>query len=126
MAAKPEVKVKTSIDQALLSLGYYVMVKPIGGQFGESGVSDLLLCYQGIFIALEVKSQANGKNKPTALQAKFLRRIQDAGGLVAVVDESNVGGLVEWIQTAVKDPTYPQVFLNRPDALDASVTRVEL
>lgn len=126
MAAKPEVKVKAMIDKALANLGFYVLVKPIGGQYGEAGVSDLLLCYQGIFIALEVKSEANGKNRPTPLQSKFLRRVRDAGGLVAVVDESNVDGLVPWIKAAVADPSLDQTYLNREDALTAAITKVEL
>ena len=46
------------------------------------GVSDILICYRGIFMAVEVKLQ--GK-KPTALQRKFLDDVVKAGGRAIVI-----------------------------------------
>ena len=49
----------------------------IPGPYGSRGVSDLLICLDGKFIAVELKT---GKNKPTPLQAEFLSGVEKAGG----------------------------------------------
>jgi hypothetical protein len=56
--------------------------KEHGGQFGTSGLPDIVCCYKGRFIGLEVKTD---KGKTTVLQEVTLRRIRNAGGIVAVV-----------------------------------------
>ena len=48
----------------------------------EEGCSDLLCCYRGFFVALEVKRP--GK-KPTAKQSGFLGEVEKASGIAAVV-----------------------------------------
>ena len=40
------------------------------------GMSDILCCYHGKFIAIELKV---GKNKPTRLQEKFLSDVKNKG-----------------------------------------------
>lgn len=95
MAATPEAKVKAKIKKLLAAHNvYYAM--PIGSAFGNSGVPDFLCCVQGRFLAIEAK--ANG-NKPTALQLKHIRSIQEARGCALVVDETNLGALELLIQT---------------------------
>lgn len=87
----PEGKVKESVKKVLKELGaYYAM--PMGTGFGNSGTPDFLVCFKGKFIGIECK--ANG-NKPTALQYKYLKDIQDCGGMSLVVDEMNVNQLKE-------------------------------
>lgn len=84
--ATPEVKVKNKVKSVLKNLGaYYVM--PVTGGYGNSGAPDFLVCYKGRFIGIECKA---GRNKPTALQEKNLREIEDAGGVGLVVNEENV------------------------------------
>lgn len=73
-----------------------VTVKYHGDEYGESGVSDLLSCLDGVFIACEVKAPESypvkGKPSverallegPTAKQKAFLFRVQKAGGVVGV------------------------------------------
>ena len=56
--------------------------KQHGGQFGQAGIPDIIICYKGRFIALEVKT-ATGKT--SVLQAITLRKIQQAGGIAEVV-----------------------------------------
>ena len=46
-------------------------------QATENGVSDILLCAKGRFVALELKSE---KGKPTALQLLFIHKVIQAGG----------------------------------------------
>lgn len=91
MAATPEVKVKKQIRKLLDEYGaYYAM--PIGTGYGNSGVPDFLVCFNGYFIGIEAKA---GTNKPTALQESHLQRIQDAGGTALVINENNMSQLIE-------------------------------
>lgn len=56
--------------------------KEHGGQFGASGIPDIIICLKGRFVAFEVKTK---KGKLTVLQAITLRQIQKAGGIAEVV-----------------------------------------
>lgn len=47
----------------------------------EKGTADILACYLGNYIAVEVKY---GKNKATAEQKEFGRRVTEAGGIFIV------------------------------------------
>jgi len=84
--ATPESKVKKKVKEVLKNLGaYYVM--PVTSGYGNSGVPDFLVCYQGKFIGLECKA---GKGKVTALQQRNLDQIDLAGGWSFVINEENV------------------------------------
>jgi hypothetical protein len=72
---------------------YYAM--PMGTGFGNAGVPDFLVCYVGVFIAIEAKA---GKGKTTALQDKNLKLIRDAGGLTIVVNEDNMDDLEDLLE----------------------------
>ena len=61
----------------------HVRVSPRGGPFGQTGVSDDILCWHGVFVAIEVKATVN--DHPTALQLKFLKDVVTAGGVGAVL-----------------------------------------
>jgi mevalonate kinase len=56
--------------------------KEHGGQFGQAGIPDIIVCLNGRFIALEVKTE---KGKITVLQEVTLRKIRKAGGTAEVV-----------------------------------------
>jgi hypothetical protein len=87
----PERRVKDKVKKVLKELGaYYAM--PATGGYGSSGVPDFLVCLRGRFIGIECK--ANG-GKPTALQEKNLDDIRKNNGIAFVVDENNVGDLLE-------------------------------
>lgn len=87
----PEAKVKAKVKKILADMGaYYAM--PLGTGFGNSGVPDFLVCFQGAFVGIECK--ANG-NKPTALQLHHMMQIRKAGGRSFVVDETNIDKLRE-------------------------------
>ena len=72
---------------------------PIGTGYGNAGVPDFLVCYQGRFIGIECKAQGN---KPTALQLKNFKDIESAGGTVLLIDESNVDSLLTLLTEGVK------------------------
>jgi pantoate kinase len=87
----PEGKVKKKVKDYLNKHNiYYTMPFTVG--YGASGVPDILVCHLGKFIAIECK--ANG-NKPTALQAQHMKRINEGGGIAVVVDENNVASMME-------------------------------
>lgn len=47
----------------------------------KSGISDLLVCYHGLFVALELKDNTG---EPSKQQLKFIADIKQAGGRGAV------------------------------------------
>ena len=93
MAIKPEAKVKRTVTTNLKTMGAYYFY-PVTGGYGGSGVPDIIACYEGFFIAIECKS---GKNKPTPLQEKNLRDIDNSGGFAMVVNETNMHNIVDEI-----------------------------
>lgn len=66
-----------------------VIVKYHGNEYSQSGVSDLLCCLDGVFVACEVKApESYGgsidralEKGPTLLQRDFVREITEAGGV---------------------------------------------
>jgi len=64
----------------LESEGYYV-VKVISAN--KSGVPDILACVDGKFVGIEVK-RPETKGRVSALQAKHLSMIEQAGGISTV------------------------------------------
>ena len=68
----------------LASLGSDVFFwKEHGGPYGTSGVPDIICCYRGRFLGLEVKLPSG---KLTALQKQALDRINVAGGIARRVE----------------------------------------
>ena len=86
MANTPESKVKSKVTALLKKYDAYYFYPPSNG-FGRAGIPDIIACYRGQFIAIECKA---GKNKPTALQIRELRAIEDAGGYALVINETNI------------------------------------
>jgi Holliday junction resolvase len=84
--ATPESKVKAKIHALLKAHGAYA-VNYIGGISANNGTPDILACLNGRFIGIEAKA---GKNKPTDLQTHNLKRIDEAGGLALVINETNM------------------------------------
>lgn len=89
----PEAKVKASVVKLLKKHNIYYFFPATHG-FGRSGVPDIICCFDGEFLALEIKA---GNNKPTALQEREMDRIFDAGGNAYVINEDEVANLDEWI-----------------------------
>ena len=66
---------------------------------GEKGISDIIGCYQGRFIAIEIKSP---KGIVSPGQRAFLDKVNDAGGrgfvarsIEDVINGLNLGGRVK-------------------------------
>jgi Holliday junction resolvase len=86
MAKKgPEKKVKDEIKEWLEDMGAWVLPYVTTG-YGRSGIPDFLVCYRGLFIAIEVK--APGKEDTlTAWQEKELNAIVEAGGRAYLISD---------------------------------------
>jgi len=78
--------IENKIKDYLKSIGAYYF-KHHGNQFSQVGVPDIIACYKGRFIGIEVKNET-GKTSP--LQDINLESIKKAGGISLVarsVDE---------------------------------------
>ena len=51
---------------------------PQGTGFGTNGIPDIIGCYKGRFIAIELKA---GKGVASSAQLEFIRRVNEAGGI---------------------------------------------
>ncbi len=74
--------------------------KQHGGQFGTTGLPDIICCVSGRFVAFEVKRPAgDGRagGKLTKLQEVALGKIQAAGGVAVMVTS------LEDVKTVVKN-----------------------
>lgn len=90
----PEKKFETKVRKYLESKGAYV-VKYFGCGFTQAGVPDLLCCYKGRFIALEIKSD---KGKASELQLYNVRKINAAGGMALVLFPKDFDKFVAMIE----------------------------
>ena len=103
MAQTPEGRVKARVAITLKEMGIWYFMPPANG-YGRAGIPDFIGCMNGGLIAIEAKA---GKNKPTALQLRELERIQAAGGLSLVIDESNITQLKEILEKWVRNRWLP-------------------
>lgn len=97
----PEGKVKRKIKAWLLvnlpgPIWFYWAP---GGAFGKAGTPDLLMCWRGVFIAIEVKAEGGTL---TALQINALKELQAAGAVAAVVRGYDVARLEAIKQLAMQ------------------------
>lgn len=78
-----EAALQRRIAQALRDRGAYV-VKVHGNEYTAAGTPDLLVCYRGAFVGLEVK-QPGRERTLTKIQRHTLGLIADAGGHASLV-----------------------------------------
>jgi Holliday junction resolvase len=92
MPKTPESRVKAACVEILKSHNAYYFF-PVTGGFGKSGVPDIIVCWRGVFLAIECKA---GYNKPTLLQEREMHAIERAGGTALVIREDSVDMLDNW------------------------------
>lgn len=80
-----EKQFEQKVKKFLKSKGAWIL-KTWGGGFQRSGIPDLLCCYNGNFMAIELKAE-NGKL--SQLQKFELDKIQKAGGVAIVLRPSD-------------------------------------
>lgn len=74
---KSEKTFENKVKLYLKEKGAY-FIKTHGDRFSKIGVPDLIVCYKGLFIGIELKAP-NGK--PSELQLYNLREIEKSGGI---------------------------------------------
>jgi hypothetical protein len=79
---QPELKIKKKIMDYLKTVAGCHAVRIEQRPGVGAGVADIIVCYQGKYVALEVKIPGG---RATPLQMHFLKQITIAGGLSAVV-----------------------------------------
>jgi hypothetical protein len=80
MKGRTEKEIVNEIRDLLRLLGIFHW-KQMTGPTNLPGVSDILGCYKGRFLAIEVKR--DGK-EPTELQQAFIDTVKEAGGIAFV------------------------------------------
>ena len=102
MGMTPEGKVKKKVKEYLQSIGaWYYM--PVSNGMGRVGCPDILVCYEGRFLAFETKAPGKIKNV-TANQQREIDAIQSVNGLAHVVDDvEQVKAVIETIERNAHD-----------------------
>ena len=77
-----EKDIVNKIIKYLKTLDHCFCWKEHGGMYGTAGIPDVICCYRGRFIGLEVKTE---KGKLTKLQEITIREIVKAGGTAVKV-----------------------------------------
>lgn len=77
-----EKSIVTAIIRYLKSLNNCFCFKEHGGVYGTAGIPDIICCYNGRFIAFEVKTE---KGRATELQKATIAKINDSGGVAVIV-----------------------------------------
>ena len=101
----PEGRIKGMLDRRLKKLGPSVWrYSPQAGPYGVAGVPDRLVCADGRFFGIECK--ADRTKKPTRLQERCMKQIEEAGGECFVVyDEQTINQAIariqEWLDESV-------------------------
>lgn len=101
-----EKQLQAAIVKALeAKFGPHIWVfHPVGGPYQVPGIPDLLVCYKGRFIGLELKHQKGGESlehvfsRVTPQQELILKKIRECGGISGVV--LNVADAVQFVAQA--------------------------
>lgn len=91
---QPETRFKLKVQKRLKDIPGLYQVKI--QQVALRGVPDILVCYRGLFIALELKVPPN-KVKAGSLQELNLRLISEAGGYAREVTPQNLDSIIQEI-----------------------------
>lgn len=78
-----EQDIQTTIMNYISSIGGLPIKFNNIGIYAKAGVSDILACIKGRFVAIEVKKPGG---KPSALQLQFITAINSIGGLAFWAD----------------------------------------
>ena len=81
---KNESQLTSQIKNFLASKGCYCE-KIFGGGYQASGIPDILVCYKGLFVAIEVKSPTH-KGRASDIQKLKIKRIRECGGIAFITD----------------------------------------
>lgn len=99
MSNTPEGKAKVKIRKWIdVNLPNSFRFAPRGGPFAVAGIPDEIICWLGVFIGLEIKSETG---EPTDMQMQKLKAIAKAGGVACLVRGYDVARLEAMKQAAL-------------------------
>ena len=102
-ALTPEGKIKKRLVDVLKSEGIWYFF-PAANGMGKAGIPDVICIVNGTFVGIECK--ADVRNKPTALQLRCGRQIQESGGVwFLVYDDLSLAEVSAWIRTQKEQVT---------------------
>lgn len=81
--SQPEARLGSEIRRACIARGAFAF-KIHGGPTMMAGLPDLIMCYRGQFIGMEIKVP-DPSSQPSAIQRRRIREIRDAAGKAFVV-----------------------------------------
>lgn len=84
MAKTPEGVVKDACKKFLKERGAWFFM-PVSNGMGQVGIPDIIICYKGVFVAIETKAPGK-KLQTTANQHWVIEAIRKADGFAWVVD----------------------------------------
>ena len=96
-----EKSVENDIKNYLFKKGIYHF-KVHGSKFMEPGIADIIACFNGHFLAIEVKRPGNKKGQ-TEVQKIHERNVIKSGGTYLLVD--NLEDVVKYVESETKEQT---------------------
>ena len=87
---------ENKLKKYLKSKGAWVLKYWGGAVYTQAGVPDLLVCYKGKFIGIEVKSETG---RASELQLRTIDDIKKAGGIAFVLFPKDYDKFVEWFES---------------------------
>lgn len=84
MAKTPEGGVKDACKKFLRERGAWFFM-PVSNGMGQVGIPDIIICYRGLFVAIETKAPGK-QNQTTPNQDRVIAAIREANGFAWVVD----------------------------------------
>ena len=87
---------ENKLKKYLKSKGAWVLKYWGGSVYTQAGVPDLLVCYNGKFIGIEVKAETGHASE---LQLNTIEQIKKAGGIAFVLFPHDYDKFVEWFET---------------------------
>lgn len=117
---KNEADVKKAVKKILTEAGWFLWMPPANA-YGRSGIADINAVKDGLLMVVETKF---GDNKPTPLQAKFLKDVLKAGGIAALVSEKNIERFeITIVAQVAADATAPHSLEQRRDWMRSSLAK---
>lgn len=81
--SQPEARLGSEIRRACIARGCFAF-KIHGGPTMMVGLPDLIMCYRGQFIGMEIKVP-NPSSQPSVIQRRRIKEIRESGGRAFVV-----------------------------------------
>jgi len=102
---KPEDRLRNTFRDRIVGRGGVAVVYP-RTRYARSGVSDLLVCYRGRYLAIEVKLPG-GSYGATPSQVAFLEDVYQAGGIRIIAREWD--DIEPWLNVIDRAGDQPEV-----------------